>query len=136
MKSYGYKLVALIALSAALFAFGCSKDSKSAASGGQESALNSCGEATWDSGIEKMMQKHCTSCHATGKQRHTRLGATPGVDYNNYEVAVQGSQRGNKRIQEGTMPIARPLSEEDKKVFARWVELGTPENPESPKCKK
>jgi hypothetical protein len=68
--------------------------------------------------IMPLLQKSC-SCHVTGS-------VAPAL--NNYANAKAAADASNSAIQEGSMPIAGPLSESDKALFQSWVSAGAPNN--------
>ncbi len=76
--------------------------------------------------IKPLLDTRCVQCHASFRQGPDRNGAPPGVDYDTYALAVASAQRGNARIQDGTMPPGG-LPTYERRLFAKWVSLGMPE---------
>lgn len=70
----------------------------------------------------------CLNCHDSNKSGSERNGAVPGVDFDTFELARGDSERGNIRVQAGTMPPASfgQLTDSQKSAFQDWVWLDTP----------
>jgi hypothetical protein len=89
--------------------------------------LDADGAVTYCRDIQPILEASCTSCHSSSLAGAARGGAPAGVDYDTYEAAVANSDRGNSRIQAGTMPPGGGVSSTDLALFAAWVAGGTPE---------
>ena len=82
---------------------------------------------TYTQHVKPLLDAHCIQCHATSRQGADRNGAPTGVNCDTYAVAQASADRGNARIQAGTMPPSGGLSQYDRSLFAKWVEQGTQE---------
>lgn len=82
---------------------------------------------TYTTHIKPLMDTHCIQCHATFHQGADRNGAPVGVNFDTYADARSSADRGDARIQAGTMPPAAGLSAYDRSLFRRWVQQGAPE---------
>ncbi|GEM_PF-1707584 len=73
----------------------------------------------------------CMNCHDSGKTGGARSGAPTSVNYDTYEAALAGSDRGNIRSQAGTMPpvfSGLSLTAEQLAMLQAWLNDGTPES--------
>ena len=68
--------------------------------------------------ILPLMEKSC-SCHVTGS-------IAPAL--NNYANVKASATASNTAIQNGSMPIAGPLSAADQALFSSWISAGMPNN--------
>ncbi len=85
------------------------------------------GSTTYTLGIKEIFDQHCIRCHShvnTGAQRN---GAPPEVNFDTYESAIKSAQRANARIQAGTMPPDGGIPEEQRALFQKWIDNGTPQ---------
>jgi uncharacterized membrane protein len=82
---------------------------------------------TYTQHIRPLLEANCTGCHASTLQGANRNGAPTGVDFDTYANAVQSAERGNARIQAGSMPPSGGLSPDDKVLFQEWVDQGLSE---------
>ena len=84
---------------------------------------------TWENFARVFFTDYCNQCHSSDLDFTERSGATVGVDYNTYALAVQNSERAKARVVEGTMPPSgSPMpSEGQKQKLIDWVDAGTPE---------
>ena len=68
--------------------------------------------------IMPLLQRSC-SCHVSGS-------TAPAL--NNYASVKAEADASNTAIQDDSMPIAAPLPDADKALFASWVNAGAPNN--------
>ncbi len=63
--------------------------------------------------------KRACWCHVDGS-------TGPALD--NYRNVLSAADASNRAIQEGSMPVAGPLSDADKALFQSWIDAGKPNN--------
>jgi len=119
------KITAFLMCIGALFAMGCgdkidpvepSEPGDTAADAGVEAAYS-----TTILPVKSILDAYCVSCHST-------RGATAGVALDTYENVVANAEHGNELMQSGQMPPSGPSpSDDEKRLFERWVETGLAE---------
>lgn len=81
----------------------------------------------------KVFARHCLACHSSDRTGEDRNNAPPGVDYDNYEAAVES---GDPAVTRGVTFMNMPpsfsslpkLNEEQKQALKNWQALGFPEH--------
>lgn len=68
----------------------------------------------------------CVNCHDSGKSGSARNSAPFSVNFNTYSWAVLNAERGNSRVQAGTMPPTGERNAAEKALFQSWLDAGTP----------
>ena len=86
--------------------------------GGGGAAGRDGGAVSFALDIMPLLQRSC-SCHVSGS-------TAPAL--NNYASVKAEAAASNTAIQNDTMPIAAPLPDADKALFASWVNAGAPNN--------
>ena len=86
--------------------------------GGGGAAGRDGGAVSFALDIMPLLQRSC-SCHVSGS-------TAPAL--NNYASVKAEADASNTAIQDDSMPIAAPLPDADKALFASWVNAGAPNN--------
>ena len=73
-----------------------------------------------------IFEETCLNCHSSEKSGSDRNGAPSSVNFDIYPRAVANADRGNIRVQEGSMPPGDERSDEQKSMFQNWINLNTP----------
>jgi uncharacterized membrane protein len=79
---------------------------------------------TYTEHIRPLLEASCTGCHASTLHGANRNGAPTGVDFETYARAAQSAERGNARIQAGSMPPSGGVGSNDRALFQKWVDQG------------
>lgn len=91
-----------------------------------------CG-VTYDGQIKGLLDSNCIRCHSSTRQGSDRSGAPAEVNFDTFEAAARNSARARVRIEAGTMPRdTGALPDEQKALFAAWVEGGVRKDCASP----
>lgn len=77
---------------------------------------------TYTQHIRPLLETNCTGCHASTLQGANRNGAPTGVDFDTYANAAQSAERGNVRIQAGSMPPTGGIDSYDRALFQKWID--------------
>jgi len=85
------------------------------------------GLVTYTMNVKAILDQHCILCHSTANSGVQRNGAPLEVNFNTYQVAVDHAEHANERIQAGTMPPTGGIPADQRAIFARWLQDGTPE---------
>lgn len=93
-------------------------------------AETSSGATSYCRDLAPILADRCTSCHATSRTGASRNGAPAGVDFDTYAVTVQSADRGNVRVQAGSMPPGAPIPAGEKAVFQSWMDDGKQDCPD------
>lgn len=80
---------------------------------------------TYNQHIKPLLDTYCIGCHAGYLQGADRNGAPPQVNLDTYAGAVASAERGNIRIQGGTMPPGSGgIPQADRELFQKWIDQG------------
>lgn len=81
----------------------------------------------YQSVIKPLLERHCTSCHASTLSGAARHGAPGTVDLDSYAGVVAAADRARVRVVDGTMPPGGGIADAERTHFADWVDAGKPE---------
>lgn len=84
----------------------------------------------------RVFEPHCLQCHHSMLSGAERNGAPSSVNWDTYELAVQGENaaRAVSRVVQGTMPPIGPLSAELKQLMIAWQDGGFAESIPGEEC--
>jgi len=101
------------------------------ASPGISQAQNDEQVVTYDDDVlPQVFQPFCNSCHSSTLTGADRFGAPLGVDYDTYELAIEGANEilAVAEVVVGSMPPAGPLPQELVDLMLAWQAAGFPES--------
>ncbi|MEQ1508585.1 MAG: hypothetical protein ABMB14_40510, partial [Myxococcota bacterium] len=79
------------------------------------------GWVTWENFAEPQIVTWCTPCHSENLTGDLRNGAPVSVDLDTLDDARQHAARIAARVDDGTMPPAGGLTDEERRLLADWA---------------
>ncbi|MBI5507872.1 MAG: hypothetical protein HY903_03855 [Deltaproteobacteria bacterium] len=96
---------------------------------GDGTSDKTCGQdrpITYEADVAPLVARSCTTCHSS--TAIDRRGAPASVNFDTYDACCTNAEHANVHIQEGAMPPAAALPDQDKCVFQAWVDGGLQRN--------